>query len=83
MTSHPRRDASFIIRIWWEYKDSDTVRAASTPVRDGNIRWRGRIAHAQSGQAIHFDDVHQALSFINRWSGDLESKTHPSNQTQS
>lgn len=51
------RDASFVIRIWWE-------RRSKRPAV-----WRGQIIHVQTGQTIFFQHEGVLIDFIQRWSG--------------
>jgi len=52
-----KRDASFVIRIWWE-------RRSQKPAL-----WRGQIIHVQTGQTRFFQRENALASFIRRWTG--------------
>jgi len=54
-----RRDASFIVRVWWEQRES------APPI------WRGQVQHAASGQTAFFQTVGDLLRFIEHWTGNL------------
>ncbi len=51
-----RRDASFVIRIWWEECDQGFL-------------WRGQVIHAPTGEVLYLDQLEEILSFIQQWSG--------------
>jgi isocitrate dehydrogenase kinase/phosphatase len=57
MPSNLQRDASFIVRIWWERR-----------VGPESV-WRGQVVHAQTRQAAYFNDVSVLINFIYRWTG--------------
>ncbi len=57
MTSPVRRDASFVIRIWWERGSK------------GPAVWRGQVVHVQTGQIAFFRRKDTLIAFIERWSG--------------
>ena len=52
-----KRDASFIIRIWWEKR------------RNKSEMWRGQIIHVQTGQTVFFQCENVLVAFIRHWSG--------------
>ena len=74
--SHPsQRDASFIIRIWWERRSQESA------------VWRGQIIHVQTGQSRFLQDESALIAFIKRWSGavggrddDVVSPSHASEE---
>lgn len=51
------RDASFVVRIWWEYPTN------------GAPLLRGRVEHAPSGEAVYFEEFQTLVSFLYEWSG--------------
>ncbi len=53
--------ATFVLRFWRE-------RAA------GEMRWRGRIEHVQSGETAAFLELDTMLSFLQRFGVALEDK---------
>ena len=62
-----KRDASFIIRIWWEKR------------RNKSEIWRGQIIHVQTGQTIFFQQENDVVMFIQRMCGTAapgEEDTH-------
>lgn len=61
MPKNPRRDASFVVRIWWERWGK------------GLVRWRGQVVHAETRQSAHFDSIPTLLAFLEKWSGNLKS----------
>ncbi len=65
MTPKVHRDASFIVRIWWEHGES------------GQIRWRGQAVHATTRQFVYFDDVPSLLTFLEQWAGSLQPISQP------
>jgi hypothetical protein len=52
--------ATFVVRFWREWSG-------------GGLRWRGRIEHAQSGQAASFLDIEGLLEFLERFGIDGEA----------
>jgi hypothetical protein len=60
MPTSPHRDASFIVRIWWEHG------------RGARPLWRGQVVHAWSSQARYFDQLPDLLAFIDEWTGITE-----------
>ena len=64
MVDYASPQNTFIVRFWWE--------AGSTEAQRLN-RWRGRIEHLQSGDALSFLEARQLLGFIGRFVN-LESK---------
>jgi len=59
-----RRDASFIVRIWWEGREQ----ATAEPI------WRGQVQHAATGEAISFHNLEQLGTFFHRWTGALTTE---------
>ena len=55
------RRAAFILRIWWEQKDSNPI-------------WRGQIQHAASGDSRYFQSVNELLHFVELHVGPLVTK---------
>lgn len=53
------RDASFVVRIWWERR------------QDGSTLWRGQVVHAPTGEVRYFDQVEELVAFIERWAGHI------------
>ncbi|HHS96756.1 MAG TPA: hypothetical protein ENK08_02485 [Chloroflexi bacterium] len=45
---------TFVVRLWRE-------------VRAGQVCWRGRVRHVQSGQQAAFADEAGLLDFVRRW----------------
>ena len=74
MTQPTRRDASFIVRIWWEGRDQ----ATAEPI------WRGQAQHAATGEAISFRNLEQLGTFFRRWTGALttEDDSPPGGSTE-
>ena len=64
MSQPTRRDASFVVRIWWEGRDQ----ATDEPI------WRGRAQHAASGEAFSFRNLEQLGNFLRHWSGALTTE---------
>ena len=62
-TVSERHDASFIIRIWWERRETPQAEPL----------WRGYIQHVQSNQAIYFSRHGELATFLQQWTGDLAS----------
>jgi len=58
MADHVLPQNTFVVRFWWE--------PGSAEAHLWN-RWRGRIKHLQSGDAISFLDARQLLGFIERF----------------
>ncbi len=54
MTSTLARDASFVVRIWWEHPDR------------GTSVLRGFVQHVNSGDSISFDSFLSLESFIHK-----------------
>ena len=52
-----QRDASFIVRIWWERR------------RFHQAIWRGQIIHVQTGQSRFFQCEADMMAFVRRWTG--------------
>jgi hypothetical protein len=46
--------ATFLLRFWRE-------------TAGGEVRWRGRIEHIQSGESVAFLDLEVILSFLRRY----------------
>jgi hypothetical protein len=63
MSPNPRRDASFVIRIWWERGVEDRV------------RWRGRVVHASNRQSAYFEAIPVLVKFLEQWTGDLSNQS--------
>lgn len=59
MPANLHRDASFIVRVWWE-------RPAGL-----DAFWRGQAVHAKTGQACYFERVEDMVTFMERWTGPL------------
>ena len=57
MSLLPHRDASFVVRIWWERMDQ------------GQVYWRGEVVHSLSRQSIFFDNLSTLVAFLERWVG--------------
>ena len=57
MAPFGKRDASFIVRIWWERS------------HDQAAMWRGQIIHVQTGQTVFFQREQALMTFIRRCSG--------------
>ena len=55
-----RRNASFVVRIWWERR------------RDRPPVWRGQIIHVQTGQTLFFQRAEALITFIGHWTGTVE-----------
>jgi hypothetical protein len=53
--------STFVVRFWREWS-ADAV------------RWRGRIEHVQSGEAIVFQDLGGMLGFVRRFGVAVEDK---------
>ena len=60
MSPNSRRDASFVVRIWWERS------------HEGPARWRGQVIHAESRQPAYFGTLSALFAFLEQWVGDLE-----------
>jgi hypothetical protein len=61
------KNASFVIRIWWEEVGDSP---AATPL------WRGWVQHARSGEAAYVQNLEALLSFMERWTGRLDSESN-------
>ncbi len=72
MTQPTRRDASFIVRIWWEGRDQ----ATDEPI------WRGQAQHAATGEAVSFRNLEQLGGFIRRWTGALTTENNLQSDTR-
>jgi len=59
MPQQTSRDASFVVRIWWE----DRNQYAEPPI------WRGQVQHAGSGEATGFRSMGELWNFLRRWTG--------------
>ncbi len=57
-----KRDASFIIRIWWERRSQESA------------VWRGQIIHVQTGQSRFLQNESTLIGFIRRWSGAADAR---------
>lgn len=57
MTTFAARDASFVVRIWWERPES------GAPVL------RGSVQHVLTGEIAYFDDLRALAVSIARWCG--------------
>ncbi len=64
---HPYRDASFVVRIWWE------TPANMTP------KWRGQVIHSHTQQSQYVEDISSLIDFFERWSGKLEPQNEDVN----
>lgn len=51
------RDASFVVRIWWEQG------------RDGLPRWRGQAIHTATKQTRYFERLEDLVKFVQKWTG--------------
>jgi hypothetical protein len=58
MISNDSPQDTFVLRFWRELPNGEP------PHRP---RWRGRIEHLQSGQALAFDDPDQVLEFVDQF----------------
>lgn len=56
------KNASFVVRIWWE--DGNKLPGRERP-------WRGWVQHARSGEATYVHDLDTLLSFMEQWTGHL------------
>ena len=63
MPADLHRDASFIVRVWWERHI------------DAGPLWRGQVVHAPTGQSRYFDQLEDLLTFIEQWAGRLRETT--------
>jgi len=54
---YQRRDASFVVRIWWEQ------RPTAEPL------WRGQVIHTATNQVSYFERVEDLMVFIQNWTG--------------
>ncbi|MBU0490896.1 MAG: hypothetical protein KKA73_25805 [Chloroflexi bacterium] len=63
MSSPTPRDASFIVRIWWEGRSPEP----------GALVWRGQVQHATSGESIGFCNMVELYEFLQRWTGAYNS----------
>jgi hypothetical protein len=61
--SDPAPQNTFVVRFWWELGGKESNRPQ---------RWRGRVDHIQSGDAIAFQDVREMLAFLERFVAPLE-----------
>ncbi len=66
MTALYKRNASFVVRIWWEQKSRKLA------------VWRGQIIHVQTGQTFFIQDENALLNFIRRWTGTSGPQTDES-----
>ena len=53
------RDASFVVRIWWEQR------------QEGPPLWRGQVVHAPTGETRYFDRVEDLVAFMEQWAGHI------------
>jgi hypothetical protein len=58
MADHMSPQNTFVVRFWWE---------AGSVAAQRLSRWRGRIEHLQSGDALSFLEARQLLGFIERF----------------
>lgn len=65
MTPLDNRNASFVLRIWWEEADAKP---------GGRRLWRARVQHVRSGEATYVQDLEGLLGFIERWAGRLATR---------
>jgi hypothetical protein len=63
-SSTVQRDASFIVRIWWERR------------RWHPAIWRGQIIHVQTGQSCFFQSEADMTDFVRRWTGATPVSSH-------
>ena len=63
MPADLHRDASFIVRVWWERRI------------DAGPLWRGQVVHAPTGQSRYFDQLEDLLAFMEQWAGRLRETT--------
>jgi len=66
MSSTPHKDASFIVRIWWEQRGGRRV------------AWRGRVIHAQTHQSAYFEGIPALVAFLEQWTGSLSTEERAS-----
>jgi hypothetical protein len=52
-----QQDGSFVVRIWWEHGEQETM------------RWRGWIQHVRKGTHRSFQTMAEMISFIERETG--------------
>jgi hypothetical protein len=57
MPGYQHRDASFVVRIWWEQ------RPGAEPL------WRGQVIHTATNQARYFERVEDLVVFVQNWTG--------------
>ena len=57
MPGYQHRDASFVVRIWWEQ------RPPAEPL------WRGQVIHTATNQACYFERVEDLVVFVQNWAG--------------
>jgi hypothetical protein len=57
----PRRDGSFIIRIWWERGAARSSAAAG--------HWRGSIQQVRTGKQVYFTSLRELAELIERETG--------------
>lgn len=55
-------NATFVVRLWRE-------------ATAGEVRWRGRIEHVQSGETIAFLDLEGMLQFIRKFGIPINDKS--------
>ncbi len=56
--------ATFVLRFWHE-------------TTAGQVRWRGRIEHVQSGESVAFLEIEAMLSFLRRFGITAEDQHLP------
>lgn len=57
---------TFVLRVWPE------------PEPRGQVRWRGEVLHAASGERRPFVDLRTIADFIGRWAGEPVLQPRPS-----
>jgi len=51
------RNASFVVRIWWEER------------QDGPPLWRGQAIHTATNQSRYFERLEDLVAFVQNWTG--------------
>lgn len=57
MLENHLREASFIVRIYWEKYAGDSR------------KWRGQAIHVQTQKSIYFERIDELNKFFNEWTG--------------
>ena len=66
-TPVPPTVSTFVVRFWWEGMSAGP-------------RWRGRIEHVESGEALAFLDMDAMLGFLQRFGVKADDRGRPAGE---